>query len=133
MTLSLYELKSPTKWSTAPEQFSFSNLQTIESCPRRWQLLHSSWGDHSRFPERPHPAALEGSIVHKAIELLIQALGHRGLPRIGSNLFREAIEEVDFWGYFDRLAYGLSAFRWFSLSSLLLCRFCWAFARAYFA
>ena len=102
MTTSFYELEHPTTWAKVPEQFSFSSLQTIESCPRRWQLLRSAWGDHARFPERPHPAALEGSIVHEAIELLVRALGRRGMPSIGSSLFREAIEDIDFWGYFSR-------------------------------
>lgn len=102
MTTSFYELEHPTTWAEVPEQFSFSSLQTIESCPRSWQLLRSAWGDHARFPERPHPAALEGSIVHEAIELLVRALGRRGMPSIGSTLFRGAIEEIDFWGYFSR-------------------------------
>lgn len=99
---SFYELECPTTWAEVPDQFSFTSLQTIESCPRRWQLLRSTWGDHAQFPERPHPAALEGSIVHEAIELLVRALGRRGMPSIGSSLFREALEDVDFWGYFSQ-------------------------------
>lgn len=102
MTSSFYELEQPTSWAEIPEQFSFSSLQAVEACPRRWQLLRSTWGDHRRFPERPHPAALEGSIVHGAIELLVRALGRRGLPSIATPRFREAVDEVDFWGFFGR-------------------------------
>lgn len=102
MTTSFYELEQPTSWAEVPEQFSFSSLQTIDACPRRWQLLRSTWGDHARFPERPHPAALEGAIVHEAIEILVRAVGSRGMPSIGSAQFREAIDEIDFWGYFGR-------------------------------
>ncbi len=97
---SVYELAEPTCWAEAPASYSFSSLQEIQTCPRKWQLLRSSWGENTRFPERPHPKALEGSIVHEAIELLVRALGKRGLPSIGSARFREAIEAIDFWKYF---------------------------------
>lgn len=102
MTTDLYELSSPTKWVSAPELFSFSSLNALESCPLRWQLTRSRWGEHARFPERPRPAALEGSIVHEAIELLVRALGRRGMPGIGTTGFQEALDEVEFWDYFRR-------------------------------
>ena len=99
---SFYELEVPTSWATHPDRYSFSSLQAIDACPRKWQLLHSEWGQHGRFPQRPHPKALEGTIVHEAIELLVRALSKRGLPSITSPAFREAVAEVDFWGYFAR-------------------------------
>lgn len=99
---SFYELGAPTTWATPPDRYSFSSLQAINACPRKWQLLHSEWGQHVRFPQRPHPKALEGTIVHEAIELLVRALGRRGLPNITSPAFREAVAEVDFWGHFAR-------------------------------
>lgn len=99
---SFYELARPTSWAAAPERYSFSTLQALEVCPRKWQLLHSRWGDHPRFPERPHPKAIEGAIVHEAIERLVRALGRRGLPSIGSPGFRAAVEAVGFWEFFGR-------------------------------
>ena len=99
---SFYELEAPTTWVTAPDRYSFSSLQAIAACPRKWQLLNSEWGEHGRFPQRTHPKALEGTIVHEAIELLVRALGKRGLPSITSPAFREAVAEVDFWGHFAR-------------------------------
>ncbi|MBX3246098.1 MAG: PD-(D/E)XK nuclease family protein [Myxococcales bacterium] len=99
---SFYQLEAPTSWAAPPDHFSFSSLQAIGACPRKWQLLHSEWGEHGRFPQRPHPKALEGTIVHEGIELLVRALGKRGLPSITSPAFREAVAEVDFWGHFAR-------------------------------
>lgn len=99
---SFYELEAPTTWAEPPERYSFSSLQAIDACPRKWQLLHSEWGEHGRFPQRPHPKALEGTIVHEAIERLVRALGKRGLPSITSPAFREAVAEIDFWGHFAR-------------------------------
>ncbi len=95
-----YELEAPTSWAATPDQYSFSSLQAIESCPRKWQFLRSEWGAQGRFPERPHPKALEGSIIHEAIEKLVRALGKQGLPSIGSPRFQQAVEDVGFWGFF---------------------------------
>ena len=98
----VYDLPEPTVWATPPSRYSFSSLRSIQACPRKWQLLHSEWGSQKRFPQRPHPKTLEGTIVHEAIELLIRALGRRGLPSIGSFRFQEAIKAIDFWGFFVR-------------------------------
>ena len=55
-----------------------------------------------RYPQRPHPKAVEGRIVHEAIELLVRALGTQGQPAIGSIGFHETVREIDFWGFFAR-------------------------------
>lgn len=96
-----YELLSPTGWAAPPKLFSFSSLQTVTSCPRRWQLLHSEWGIFSRFPERAHPTAIDGQIVHLALDRLSRALGRRGRPAIGSLEFQAAASECGFWSLFD--------------------------------
>lgn len=95
-----YELVAPSRWAQPPKQFSFSSLQVIAACPRRWQLLHSEWGTHSRFPERAHPSAIEGQIVHEALDLLSRALGQVGRPPLGSAEFQSAAASCGFWGFF---------------------------------
>ena len=95
-----YELKAPSRWAAPPKQFSFSSLQGIAACPRRWQLVHSEWGTCSRFPERAHPAAIEGQIVHEALDLLSRALGRVGRPPLGSPEFQVAADSCGFWGFF---------------------------------
>lgn len=97
---SFYDLTGPTAWAKQPSRFSFSSLQVLRACPRRWQLLHSAWGEHPRFPERPHPAAIEGQIVHDALDLLARELGRHGRPPIGSVGFRAALDGCGFWAFF---------------------------------
>lgn len=95
-----YELKEPTSWAEPPTTYSFSSLQALGACPRRWQLVHSAWGSFARFPERPQPAAIEGQIVHEALDLLARELGLRGRPSIASAGFREAVASCGFWSFF---------------------------------
>lgn len=90
----------PTDWADPPTTWSPSSLHAVEACPRRWQFLASRWGEHDRFPERLHPAAVEGRIVHEALERLGKELGSRGRPPIGSPSFREAVVESGFFELF---------------------------------
>jgi len=91
---SLYELQAPTEWAAPPEVWSSSSLDEVGACPRRWQLLRSRWGDYQRFPVRPHPAAIEGQIVHDALDRLARACGERGNPAFGTPAFTEAAAEA---------------------------------------
>jgi len=101
----LYELEAPTEWVEPPSRWSSSMLDAVERCPRRWQLMNSRWGEHERWPERRHPAAAEGQIVHDAIDGLTRACGRRGNPPIGTSAFREAISTSGFFGSFaERVA-----------------------------
>ncbi len=97
---SLYELQAPTEWAAPPEVWSSSSLDEVGACPRRWQLLRSRWGDHERFPVRAHPAAIEGQVVHDALDRLARACGQRGNPAFGTIAFMEAAAEADFFGGF---------------------------------
>ena len=99
-TVSLYDLKEPTTWAQPPRSYSFSSVQAIRACPRRWQLVRSGWGPFSNFPERPQPAAIEGQIVHDALDLLAREVGRRGRPPIASAGFRAALERCGFWAFF---------------------------------
>ncbi len=83
-----------------PARFSFSALESVRACPRRFQLLRSAWGDYQTFPQRVHPKALEGQIVHDAIDRLMRALVARGGPAIGSPQFREVARTIGFWAHF---------------------------------
>ena len=95
MTHPLYQLPGPTAWAILPDSYSYSSLATIERCPRQWQLAHSRYGDLTRFPTRPHPAAVEGEIVHAVLDRLFKTLAVRGMPAPGTPAFREALTEVD--------------------------------------
>jgi RecB family exonuclease len=98
MTLPLYQLLGPTAWAIPPSSYSYSSLTAIESCPRQWQLAHSRYGDLARFPTRPHPAAVEGEVVHAVLDRLFKALAVRRLPALGTPSFREGLADVDVQG-----------------------------------
>jgi hypothetical protein len=100
--MSFYELQAPTVWSDPPSTWSSTSLDDVEACPRRWQLLRSRWGDLERFPVRPHPAAIEGQIVHEALDRLTRACGQRGNPAFGTSEFSAALTDADFFHGFAR-------------------------------
>lgn len=59
---------------------SFSTLLDLEACPRRWALSSADypnvWKRHG-YPRAPQPAALEGTIVHLALQKILRALVER--------------------------------------------------------
>ncbi len=100
--MSFYELQAPTSWADPPAMWSSTSFDEIETCPRRWQLLRSGWGSLDRFPVRPHPAAVEGQIVHNALDRLTRACGRRGNPLFGSAEFEAALSDAAFFPGFAR-------------------------------
>lgn len=98
----IYTLQAPNRWADAPQSWSSTSIEEVTSCPLRWQLLNSEWGSHPRFPVRQHPAAVEGQIVHSALDDLAKACGRRGNPAIGSAPFQAALAEADFFRAFTR-------------------------------
>jgi putative RecB family exonuclease len=95
-----YGLQVPTVWAAPPKTWNNSTLNEASGCPRRWQLVHSRWGELEAFPTRQHPAAIEGQIVHEALERLARATGQRGNPAFETPAFLEAATEADFFGGF---------------------------------
>lgn len=100
--MSFYELQEPTAWADPPSTWSSTSVDDVDACPRRWQLLRSRWGDFERFPVRPHPAAIEGQVVHEALDRLTRACGQRGNPAFGSAEFSAALTDADFFPSFAR-------------------------------
>jgi hypothetical protein len=100
--MNFYELQAPTEWAAPPTTWSSTTFDDVEACPRRWQLLRSRWGKHERFPTRPSPAAIEGQIIHDALDRLTRACGQRGNPAFGSAEFAAAAADADFFPGFAR-------------------------------
>jgi hypothetical protein len=100
--MSFYELQCPTEWADPPSTWSSTTLDDVEACPRRWQLLRSRWGEHTKFPVRPNPAAAEGQIIHDALDRLTRACGQHGNPAFGSPEFANAAADADFFPGFTR-------------------------------
>lgn len=100
--MTFYELQAPTEWATPPSKWSTTTVDDVDACPRRWQFLHSRWGEHGRFPVRPSVAAIEGQIVHEALDRLTRACGQRGNPAFGTVEFGAAATDADFFPGFAR-------------------------------
>ncbi len=100
--MNFYALQEPTELADPPLTWSSTTIDDVEACPRRWQLLRSRWGEHGRFPVRPSPAAIEGQIVHEALDSLTRACGQRGNPPFGSVEFAAALSDADFFPGFAR-------------------------------
>lgn len=98
---SFYELPLPTEWVPAPVHWGVTALDDVSTCPRRWQLLRSVWGEFLTFPVRPHPAADEGNIVHEALDLLFRACARAGRPVIGTPEFSDVIADINFFRFFE--------------------------------
>ena len=79
----VWQVTQPMEWPTPPEYISFSTLSELEACPRRWALRSASYPQvwcHQGYPLPLHPAALEGTVMHLAIEKITRALSDRGCP-----------------------------------------------------
>ena len=95
-----YTLPCPSAWAKAPVRWSHSTLAGISVCPRRWQLTRSEWGEYKGFPQRQHPSAVKGIIIHDGLDRLARACGRLGMPTIGSPLFLEALSASAFFRFF---------------------------------
>ncbi len=65
----------------SPPMWSFSSLKDVEACPRRWVLSRAHypdvWGRHG-YPRIPHLASLLGDVIHRALEVTVEALAASG-------------------------------------------------------
>lgn len=102
---SLYHLKEPSAWPENPSLLSFSSLATIDTCPLQWQLIHSSYADVRKFPTRPNPSAVEGTIVHHVLDELFKQLAFAGLPELGSPEFAQVIASMNLTGKIEGLIF----------------------------
>lgn len=58
-----------------PEHWSYSALALWRDCPRRWWFENSRYaGDQHRYPRRTHPAAVEGTLVHRVLDCFARFL-----------------------------------------------------------
>lgn len=86
-----YRLTGPTELAGPPAWYSPTSLASLSTCPRRWQLENSQWGDLPRHPGSPNRKRIEGSIVHQLLEAMHRQLGRHGRPGRGTDEFRTAM------------------------------------------
>jgi len=76
---------APTTWPAPPADMSFSAHAEIDKCPRRWSLSAAEypeiWSGHG-YPSKLQVAALAGSVVHLALEIITKELTRAGVPSL---------------------------------------------------
>lgn len=80
-----WRVLTPTTWPDAPAEMSVSTHADIEECPRRWALGAAEYPDiwsGRGYPPKLQAAALAGSVVHSALELITRQLTVAGVPSL---------------------------------------------------
>jgi len=81
----LLTTREPDQWPPPPSVMTFTRLAEIEACPRRWALDSAEYPEvwnKSGYPPRPNIRAIEGSVIHAAVERIIQELVKGGCPSL---------------------------------------------------
>lgn len=64
-------------WPATPSKWSYSSLGDVEACPRRWMLGRAAYPaiwDRSGYPVRPSLGGMRGTVMHRAIEMVVGRL-----------------------------------------------------------
>jgi PD-(D/E)XK nuclease superfamily len=92
-----WHVVAPSRWPAPPHWMAFYNLLEIEACPRRWALRSahypSLWAGDG-YPQLPALPAIEGIIVHAAIDRITKALADRACQSIRDASAIEAMKEL---------------------------------------
>ena len=81
----ILRVNEPATWPEAPQWMSFSTLLELEACPRRWALksgLYPDLWEQRGYPNNPNLFALEGIILHSAIEEIVSAFSENGCKSV---------------------------------------------------
>ncbi len=93
----MWKVVNPSRWPDPPAWNSFSTLSRLEQCPRRWALSNANYADlwdGNGYPPKLYLPALEGTIVHSAVEVLMDhLLQHSLTPGTMADVTR-ALKEV---------------------------------------
>lgn len=89
-------LRPPYSWPAPPAVFSFSSLAEIEACPRRWGLRWASYPNvlGGGYPEPLNVAAVQGSVLHRAVEVTSKAIQQGGSRAQGEGAAVEALKKA---------------------------------------
>ena len=93
-------------WPEMPSLWSFSALEEVALCPRRYALRRASYPDlwdGQGYPERVSEAALVGSAVHEGVELVLRELNRAGCASLAG---AQAVAVIRGLGGFTEIAEG---------------------------
>jgi hypothetical protein len=88
---------TPTKWPDPPPEMSVSTYGQIEECPRRWALgaadYRHIWSGRG-YPPKLQLAALAGSVVHLALEIITREITRAGVPSLNHPAATQVLREL---------------------------------------
>jgi hypothetical protein len=88
---------TPTTWPAPPAEMSVSTHAEIEECPRRWALSAAEypelWSGRG-YPPKLQVAALAGSVVHLALEIITKQLTRSGVPSLSDPSAPEVLKAL---------------------------------------
>lgn len=76
---------------------SFSTLMQLEACPRKWALASADYPEiwsQSGYPSALNTAAIEGSIIHKSLEILTKAFADQQCSSLSEARAMRVIKEL---------------------------------------
>src|SRR6266446_3100244 len=82
---SIWKCRAPSVWPSPPDDMTFSTLNAIEACPRRWALQTANYPDLWNgigYPPKVVIQALSGTIVHSVTETVTQELTRAGCSSV---------------------------------------------------
>lgn len=77
-----WQVVTPATWPPPPPEMSVSTWAEIQECPRRWALSRAEyptlWSGRG-YPPKLQIAALAGSVVHLALEIIAKQIARAGV------------------------------------------------------
>lgn len=92
-----WRVLTPTAWPDPPAEMSVSTHADIEECPRRWALGAAEYPDiwsGRGYPPKLQAAALAGSVVHLALEIITKQLTGAGVPSLNDPSATHVMKEL---------------------------------------
>ena len=77
-----WRVVTPATWPAPPDEMSVSTYAEIDECPRRWALSAAEYPElwnRRGYPPKLQVAALAGSVVHMALEVIAKQLTQAGI------------------------------------------------------
>lgn len=92
-----WRVVTPTTWPAPPAEMSVSTYAEIDECPRRWALSAAEypelWSGRG-YPPKLQVAALAGSVVHLALELITKQLTCAGVHSLNDPSATQVLREL---------------------------------------
>ncbi len=91
-------------WPAPPQFWSFSALEEVGTCPRRYALKRASYPelwDGQGYPERINESVLVGNIVHEAVETVLREFNRAGCSSLSEE---RAVDVLRCLGGYSKIA-----------------------------